>query len=115
MARTAKAVTAVATAPGVAVDAAAAFSALDAANGHAITDAGQFRSILIHVKNTTASPKNITLKGGPNDLVFQVPATTGERLIHLSEDAFFEQAGEDFWLDPESGMTGSFAVYGLLR
>lgn len=115
MARTAKAVSQMVRRTGF--DPTGAFSAIDVANGLSITAAGSGRSgtIVLVVRNTAGTAKIVTVRGanGFQDLPVSVPATTGERWIHLDDDAAYEQAGEAFHVDFETGMTGTIAVVRL--
>lgn len=118
MARGAKAVSKLAHNSAFDSGAAGVYTTIDPTNGHALTAAGNERAgtVILHVKNTTASQKKVTVKenghapGG--DLIVAIPASS-ERMILLRDDASFEQSGGDFWVDFEAGMTGTFACYVL--
>lgn len=118
MARTAIPITSL---PANAGTAPVAGTAADPTNGHAIAAGSDMRRILLHVKNTAAAAKNVTIKAGANppavragvgDLVISVPATTGERFVVL-ESARFAQANGDINVDLEAGTTGNQAAYRL--
>jgi hypothetical protein len=120
MARTAKALTALANDAGV--DSAAAYTAVDQPNGHAITNAGSKDAdkLVLVVKNTTAGPLNVTIKAasgdpwaqhkGVGDLVVSVPAT-GERAIALGDGARYRQPDGNLWVDYQVGFAGSIAAF----
>ncbi len=96
-------------------------TAINVTNGAYIPAANRSQRILLHVKNTVAAAKNVTIKAGVyppafrqglGDLVVQVPATSGERLFVL-ESARFIQADGTIWIDFEAAMTGTAFAYKL--
>lgn len=122
MPRTAKAETVLLKDTAVNSVAAGVYTTIDATlvtNGLTVTAAGNDnqRPLLLHVKNTAATAKIITVRANPRgtgtrpDLTFSVPATTGERIIRLGDDELYEQADTDYYIDFEAGTTGSIAVY----
>ncbi len=83
--------------------------------------AAKFRpddKILIHVKNTAGTAKNITIpagngfRSGIGDLVVSVAATSGEAMI-IVESARFAQSDGILDIDYETGFTGLIGAYRL--
>lgn len=133
MARTTKAPVALVRDAGINAINAGNYTTIDATlvtNGLEITGLGGFDlgKVFLHVKNTFAGAKNVTVQSsdgggypaddyaGAGDVVVAVAASTGEQLICLGDSARYEQPGqaaEAIFVDFESGMTGSIAVFRL--
>lgn len=93
----------------------------DPANGHVVQAGGDTSKLLVHVTNTAAAAKNVTVlaggdppafRAGAGNLVVSVPATNGARYLVL-ESARFAQATGDIYIDLETGMTGTLTCYRL--
>jgi hypothetical protein len=119
MARTAVTPVAVAANAGTDVKSATVSVALDPTNGHSIATNGRTGRYLIHVKNTAAGAKNITVLAGDNppawmagvgNLVVAVALTSGEQMI-VVEAARFAQSDGAIHVDVEAATTGTIAVY----
>ena len=72
--------------------------------------------LIIHVKNTYAGAKNVTVnagvyaRAGLGSLVVSVAASTGEKGI-VVESSRFKDASGYITIDFESGMVGTIAAY----
>jgi hypothetical protein len=95
-------------------------TAINVTNGATIAAAGETRRLIVHVKNSAGSSKNVTIKAGVyppafrqgiGDVVVAV-ANSGEQLI-IVESARHVQSDGSIWLDYESGMTGTAFAYQL--
>lgn len=73
--------------------------------------------LILHVKNTVGSAKNVTIKAGVGarsgvgDLVVSLAATSGEQVLGPLESSRFGQSDQKFYIDFESGMTGLIGGY----
>ncbi len=81
--------------------------------------AGRIPKLAIHIKNTFAGAKNLTIPASDfgqardaGDLVVSVASTTGEQLIVPNESRHGQSNGY-VYVDFESSMTGSIIVYEL--
>lgn len=91
------------------------FDAIDQAQGMYVNLEGQRVGVVLVVRNTAGSEKDLTVSAsdGTGDLVVAVPATTGERFVYIRDAARFMQSPGDggrLHLDFESGMTGTVAA-----
>lgn len=99
------------------------YSAADSANGMFVDfeDAGK---VLIHVKNTNAATRDITIRSGSvgdlseawmssqGDLTATIAATTGDRIFGPFESARFGNANQ-LWLDFTAATNVTVAAFEL--
>lgn len=100
------------------------YQAADSTNDM-LFEAGDADRLLIHVKNTNAAARTLTVKagagghqssawmGGLGDLVVNIPATTGDVLIGPFESARFEQNDGNIYLDLDASANVTLAVFQL--
>lgn len=88
------------------------YAAGDSANGHEFSNDG---NMFLHVKNSNAAVRNVTVKvsgykvGGTSlaDLVVNIPANTGDKMIGPFDPTAFNQVGGlvNVDLDASAGLT----------
>jgi hypothetical protein len=100
------------------------FVAGDFANQHSL-NTKDGTNTWIHVKNTNAATRTVTVKAGPTthrshaflaplgDVVVTVAVTTGEQLIGPFESARFEQADGLIYVDIEAAAGVTLAAFQL--
>lgn len=91
----------------------------------AIVDGHMFKNdgnVAIEVKNTTASPVNVTIQtpakvGGIDlaEVVVAIPATSGDKIIGPFDPSLFNQSGGLVYVDYASTTGMTIAVYRLTR
>jgi len=102
---------------GVDAKAATVMTTITAANG-AYIDVSNINTdkLIIHVKNTNAGAKTLTVKAGIysrsslGDLVVSVALTSGEKMI-VCESSRFKDSDNFILLDYEAAMTGLIGAY----
>lgn len=95
------------------------YSAVDSANGNSFVWPGV--ACLIHTKNTDGSPHTMTLNGNGAILgglavankTYTIPATTGDKMIIVSDPSAVVQSDQSVYLDWSAATTHTVAIVRL--